>query len=187
MTGLKGNPVQVRNSTRCCNPALAARPMKWFADNVTVPLISGWEGRQNPGKVRRPAAFFFNASGIKQHNTMNHTSVPPSGTGWFRALRRAMRNWLFEPLLRHFTIFVQNHSFGPPFGLPVHFLTIGTGCSSLRNYPPILFQAAWIDLSCFDVCPDMGNCRWFACETFACESFALEGNTLTSFPLWRNS
>lgn len=115
---------------------------------------------------------------------MNHTSVPPSGTGWFRALRRALRSWLFQFLLRRFTIFVQNHSFGPPFGLPVHFLTIGagTGCSSLRNYPPLLFQADWVDLSCFDVCPDPGNCRWFASETFA-----LEGNTLTSFPLWRNS
>jgi len=43
MTGLKGNPVKVRNSTRCCNPAPAARLVERFANNATVPVL-GWEG-----------------------------------------------------------------------------------------------------------------------------------------------
>lgn len=43
MTGLKGNPVKVRNSTRCCNPAPVARLVKRFANKATVPVL-GWEG-----------------------------------------------------------------------------------------------------------------------------------------------
>jgi len=115
---------------------------------------------------------------------MKNILVPFSGTGWFLTSFSSMRNRLLFFLFGRIIFFVRNYSFGPPVGLPLHFLMIGTDTTlaSHSYYPPLLFQAEWIDLPGPDTYPDSVRCRWFSHE----ES-AFAGNTLTSFPFWRNN
>jgi hypothetical protein len=180
MTGLKGNPVQVRNSTRCCNPALAARLMKWFADNVTVPLTSGWEGRQNPGKVRRPAAISLKLRD-KAIPILKHTLVPSAGTCRLRALSVKRISRLFQALLKRFESFIHRFLFRPKNAPPA-----GSGdCYLLFGdpYSLLLFQLELVltlqGRNCFD---------YIHCERSAFnEKYSFAGNTLTSFPSWRQN
>ncbi len=68
-TGLKGNPVRVRNSTRCCNPALAARLATRFADNATVLFRDGKAGRIRESQKTCLIFFGFGNKATYYHET----------------------------------------------------------------------------------------------------------------------
>ena len=104
--------------------------------------------------------------GNKATYIMKNPLVFFAGTSRFGASISAMLDRLFLLLLSRIFSFLRNHSSGPPFGLPVHFLTMDaeTELSSQGLLPPFLIQADWIELSSLDVSADISTCRWFAQE-----------------------
>ncbi|ASQ90383.1 hypothetical protein CHL67_05110 [Prosthecochloris sp. GSB1] len=115
---------------------------------------------------------------------MQNTLVQFTGTGWFRAPFRNIRDRLVQAFLHRFVSFVRNYTFGPPSGLPMHLLMIGsdTRVSFCDRNSPLPFQAGGMSLPGLDFCACSGGSRCFACH-----DSAFDGNTLTSFPLWRSN
>lgn len=109
---------------------------------------------------------------------------PPAGTGWFRASLSTMFDRLLLFLLNRLFSFVQNYSFGPPFGLPLFFLMIGTDTALTfdGHYSLLLYKTDRIDFPGLDFCHDISSCR-----RQVHEEPAFDGNTLTGFPYWRNN
>ncbi len=144
---------------------------------------SGMGRPVKPGESENLPHYFF-ASGIKRHAAMKKNIFPFPGKGWLRASFRKMQDRLILALLYRFIPFVPTHSFGTHVSLPEHLLTIN-GERSLSLYchcPVVLFQSGGITLQAQDSCMRTDICR---CSAY--EDFSFDGNTLTSFPAWRNN
>ena len=115
---------------------------------------------------------------------MKENIFPFTGKGWLRASIRKMQNQLILALLHRFIPFVPCHTFGFPFGLPGHLQMIAgeTSFSPGIHYPAMLFLSGGISFQTECLCMRTGNC-----QCLVHEDFPFDGNTLTSFPIWRNN
>lgn len=170
-TGLKGNPVRVRNSTRCCNSAGRKAGDK-VCRQCHCP-VQGWEGRQNPGKSEDlPHIFGFGNKATYYHETQ---------------LRSAFRNRLgsgIDPVDAQPTV-------------PLAFQSIRSSC--LSRSVPLAFRRPGAIRAVFH--RPHRSCRTHLigyCSPFSRQSgqhcqhdhqghdgFTVAGHPLTAIPFWQ--